>query len=357
MSVLKRSNSPFWYIQFQMNGKTYIKSSKTVDHRLAEQIEANWKKQLMTERVLGIKSRILLVEAVDLYMEAKEKLASARNLKRYVTLICSAFRSKQYLDEVTSNDIERLRITLTSGKYSPQTTKHVIGAIRGIWKHTKRMGYQTSDVEFPSIKTTAGKLRYLSVDEEQRLLAAIDPKRPVKGLPIYQNRPELMKKEMHDLYDLFVMLLDTGARFREIATLKWSQIDLKQQTIALWRSKVHNESLLYMTARVTTVLEGRSKGKTSEYVFTNRTNGPKGYTGTTLRRTFIRAGLPDCSAHTLRHTHATRLIQNGMTIYEVKEILGHSDIRTTMRYAHLEKKAVFRKAKDLIERLNCNNPA
>ena len=46
----------------------------------------------------------------------------------------------------------------------------------------------------------------------------------------------------------------------------------------------------------------------------------------------------DVTIHTLRHTHASRLIQNGMSIYEVKEILGHSDIKTTMRYAYLERR-------------------
>ena len=54
----------------------------------------------------------------------------------------------------------------------------------------------------------------------------------------------------------------------------------------------------------------------------------------------------------VRHTHASRLIQNGMSVYEVREILGHSDIKTTMRYAHLEQKQVTSKARDVINRLN-----
>ena len=65
-----------------------------------------------------------------------------------------------------------------------------------------------------------------------------------------------------------------------------------------------------------------------------------------------RAGLIGCTIHTLRHTHATRLIQNGMSVYEVKEILGHSDIKTTMRYAHLEQKVVSSRARDLMDSIN-----
>ena len=71
-----------------------------------------------------------------------------------------------------------------------------------------------------------------------------------------------------------------------------------------------------------------------------------------IRKAFARAGLSDCTIHTLRHTHATRLIQNGLNIYEVRAVLGHADIRTTMRYAHLEQSKVTEKARDIIDQLN-----
>ncbi|MFD2677315.1 hypothetical protein ACFSX7_09300 [Camelimonas lactis] len=45
-------------------------------------------------------------------------------------------------------------------------------------------------------------------------------------------------------------------------------------------------------------------------------------------------------------------MQNGLSVYEVREVLGHADIKTTMRYAHLEKATVLKKARDVIERLN-----
>jgi len=67
---------------------------------------------------------------------------------------------------------------------------------------------------------------------------------------------------------------------------------------------------------------------------------------------FHRAELNDCTIHTLKHTHATRLIQNGISLYEVKEILGHADIKTTMRYAHLEQRDASSRARDVINSLN-----
>ncbi len=349
MSILRRGQSRFWYIQFQFKGKTYIKSTKTTDRQMAAQMEGAWKKQLMTEEVLGIKNRLPLLESVQMYMDSKQALASIKNIKRYVAMIIKFFIRKHYVDQLTTADIENLRADMVRNGYSSQTVKHVIGTVRGFWRHSRRMGYQVSDLEFPNIPTRAGKLRYLSAEEEERFLVAIDPIRKIKGLPSYEYRTERMKAEMHDLHDFFVMLLDTGARYNEVATLRWSQIDLASEAIALWRSKVQNESILYMTARVREILLRRQKSMGGEFVFQNRAGNARGYNPSSIRRVFKRAGLPDCSPHTLRHTHATKLIQNGMSIYEVKEILGHSDIRTTMRYAHLEKEAVFRKAREVIE--------
>ena len=107
-----------------------------------------------------------------------------------------------------------------------------------------------------------------------------------------------------------------------------------------------------MTDRLHQVLERRHRTRTSPYVFSNRSGGARLYNAGTLRRTFNRAGLKDCSVHTLRHTHASRLVQNGLNLYEVKEVLGHADIRTTMRYAHIEQWAVTRRAMEVINSLN-----
>ena len=81
----------------------------------------------------------------------------------------------------------------------------------------------------------------------------------------------------------------------------------------------------------------------------------RGYCTQSIRKALKRAGLTNSTVHTLRHTLASRLIQNGMSVYEVKDILGHNDIKTTMRYAHLEQKQVTLKARDVINQINQSN--
>jgi integrase len=151
------------------------------------------------------------------------------------------------------------------------------------------------------------------------------------------------------------MLLDTGGRYSEIANLKWSAIDIEESTINLWRPKVRNESIVYMTSRVKAIFERRLETRLStEYVFTNSDGQPRGYAPQGIRSSFKRAGIENFKIHDLRHTCASRLVQAGLSLYEVANVLGHTDISTTQIYAHLERKDVSAKARDVLESLQAN---
>lgn len=234
---------------------------------------------------------------------------------------------------------------------SGQTIRHNLNLIRSAWKYAAKLGYRTAELNFPEIKLAKSPLRYLSDEEERRLLTCLDPKREAKGLPPYEERLPEMRRTMQDAYDLVVMLLDTGARYSEIANIEWSRIDMQERAIHLWRPKVQNEAILYMTDRVFAILTRRKLGA-GQFIFQNKQGGPRGYASLAIRRALRKAGLADSKIHTLRHTHASRLIQNGLSVYEVREVLGHSDIKTTMRYAHLETRQVTSKARDVMNRLN-----
>jgi len=95
----------------------------------------------------------------------------------------------------------------------------------GAIKFAKKMGYKVQEVELPSIKLPRGRLRYLSVEEEQRLMQVLEPTASLKWSSEF-TVPEV-KREMQDLYDIVVMLIDTGARHTEISTLRWDSINLE----------------------------------------------------------------------------------------------------------------------------------
>ena len=233
---------------------------------------------------------------------------------------------------------------------SSQTIKHSLNCLTGALKKAKREGYDCPDLAAPSVKVPNGKLRFLTLDEEKRLLDELDPSRRINSIPT--SRRAEIQGFMQDNHDLIILLLDTGARYSEIANIHWKQINLHERTISLWRSKVNNESIIFMTDRVHEILTRRSRSRSGDHVFTNKAGAARGYSSTAIRKAFRRAGLTDCTIHTLRHTHASRLIQNGLSVYEVRAVLGHTDIKTTMRYAHLEQVSVTQKARDVINRLN-----
>lgn len=315
-------------------------------------METDWKSKLHAQQFLGERPRISIQMALHQFCESKKGTANHRNLLSHYKVICRHLPVRKSMEELTSHELERFKRIREAESAGGQTIKHGLNLIRGAWSYARRLGYQVSDLDFPKVKIPKYMLRYLSDDEELRLLGALDPKREVKGLMPFHERPESLKRSMQDAYDLVVLLLDTGARYSEIANIEWSKIDLRDREIHLWRPKVQNEAVLYMTDRVYEILARRNKARQGLWVFENKKGGARGYASQAIRKAIRKAGLGGCRIHTLRHTHASRLIQNGMSVYEVREILGHTDIKTTMRYAHLETRQVSSKARDVINRLN-----
>lgn len=352
MSVMKRGNSRYWYIQFQLNGNTYIRSSRTTNKKVAEQMETDWKSKIHAQQFLGQKDQITVRDAIDQFCESKKGTPAYPSFISNAKIAGRLLPLHKGIDDLSAHDLERFKRDRMESGVSPQTIKHGLNLIRGAWKYARKLGYRVNDLEFPQIKIPKTPLRYLSDEEEQRFLMCLDPMREGSGLRPYNQRDDEMKRTLQDAYDLVILLLDTGARYSEIANIEWSRIDLIERTIHLWRPKVQNEGILFMTDRVHDVLTRRALTRTCPYVFQNRKGGPRGYVSQSIRKAMRKAGLNDCRIHTLRHTHASRLIQNGMTVYEVREILGHTDIKTTMRYAHLETRQVTSKARDVINRLN-----
>lgn len=356
MGVYKRASSKYWYIQFQFNNKTYVRSSKTTEKSAAKQIEREWRRALHAQSELGISERIKLTDALSNYAASKAGTASHRNIKYRADRLAGHFGPAKYLDKLTFADLETLQRTQIVGGNGSHTINHLFTIIRGTRKYAAKHGYLVNELEFPSVTIPKKPIRYLSRDEETALLRELEPARPMKGMSSDPSCQHIIRQDLQDNYDLVILLLDTGARYSEIAKLQWSQIDLPNRMLRLWRPKASNESVLYLTDRAFGVLKRRSESSGHPGpIFSNRKNRSRSYAPIAIRKALRRAGLADCTIHTLRHTHASRLIQNGMSIYEVREILGHADIKTTMRYAHLEQQTVSARAAGVINRINSSD--
>ena len=370
MPLVRRNNSKFWYAQFQINGRTFVKSTKTSDRKTALKIETKLRSDAHAGLLLKQRKKITFGAALNHFVAARRTTASYNNLRSRQKVLLTIITSGTPLHDVDTGRVEHLKQYLVDQGYLPQTIKHYINNVMGTIKAARKNGYQVADVEPPSVKIPTHKNRFLSSEEETRLLVELAPDITKTRYRPCSNYSRQQYAKHQDNYDLVVLLLDTGARCGEIGTLEWSQVDLTNRTINLWRSKVENESVLFMTDRVHEVLQRRFRVQLNtkpsqsaeqscsnvpvqpQYVFEDQDGQPIRYRNCAIRKAFDRAGLHDCSLHTLRHTHASRLVQMGMSIYEVQKVLGHSDIRTTMRYAHLEQTQVHTRARDLINSLN-----
>ncbi|WP_435980004.1 tyrosine-type recombinase/integrase [Psychrobacter sp. DM4] len=139
-----------------------------------------------------------------------------------------------------------------------------------------------------------------------------------------------------DLHDFIVLLTMTGCRPIELLTLEWSNVhlDKRQFVVRNYYSKSKRTMYKYLNDTAFNVL--KNKTRSDRYVFTNkRTNDRYQSLSKSFNRCKKRAGVV-CTMYDLRHTYASWLVQNGVGIYTVKDLLGHGDIDSTMRYAHLD---------------------
>jgi len=142
------------------------------------------------------------------------------------------------------------------------------------------------------------------------------------------------------LYNLTVMLLDTGARFIEIASLNWHDVNMINRLIYFKATKKGNSRHVYMSDRVYRLLSNLEQ--TSNLVF------PSSNLKQRLRMPKLWQEIVDklikgnktinkyrITTHSLRHTHASWMALGGADILQIKEQLGHKKLDMTLRYAHL----------------------
>jgi integrase len=259
------------------------------------------------------------------------------------------------LNELNTRAIEEFVNQRKAEGKAAQTIEHDIIQLRGCFQYAERLGYRVSKITFPKVKINNKRIRCLSKDEEDRLLVELEPNNPryCSLLTPMQGRTTLLSQRQ-DNYDLVICLMDSGARYSEIAEMKFDQLDLGKRTIQLKRTKTSNESILMMSNRIYTILKRRLNSSNDKvWVFTDKSGKrPRNHSTISIRKALINAGVTDFKVHDFRHTCASRLVQNGMTIQEVAMVLGHRNISTTMRYAHLEQTEVASKMRDILNDFN-----
>lgn len=235
---------------------------------------------------------------------------------------------KQRLSGITSRDVallcsrEKARTSATTANHLLSTLKRMLNlAVK--WEFLEKNPASNQE----KFKEPPQRERYLSKDELPRFLSALDEEED--GLSVAAIR----------------LLLFTGCRRGEVMSLKWNEVRFDEDCVALLDTKNGRSRMVHLNAWAKEVVEElhRNRGKeartaASEYVFPSRQGTRKGHLFD-LRKPFDRAcqraGVENFRIHDLRHTFATMAVRGGASLFDVQKLLGHQDIKMTLRYAHL----------------------
>ncbi|WP_396189666.1 tyrosine-type recombinase/integrase [Flavobacterium sp.] len=244
---------------------------------------------------------------------------------------------KMHLDEITKKDVIQL-IHKHRATHMPGSTNRIIILLRYIFNCAIR--WETPGVSknptagIPLLEENNRRERYLTVEEANRLIEA------------------LKKSDNKMLQYIIPMLLLTGARRNEVMKAKWLDFNLEQR---LWRiptSKSGKARYVPISDGVLILLDSLPRWTDCEWVFPNpKTKLPyvSFYSSWNTARKSV--DLSDVRIHDLRHAFASFLINNGRSLYEVQRILGHTQQRTTQRYAHLSKESLISAANEITKAL------
>ncbi len=263
--------------------------------------------------------KLFLDKHVDVHLKPTTRAEYRRSVELFIT---PKFGARKVID-ITRADIAEFHHEMRDTPYQANRTLGVISkmfSLADLW-----------EVRKDGVNPCRGVKRYKE-DKKERFLTADEYKRLGKVLDSYSGEPEAV-------YAIRLLML-TGCRLSEIQTLKWSYVSMKQSELHLPDSKT-GAKVIQLGQAAVDMLKTIPKLKDNPYVITGKVEGQH---LTDLQRPWRRirklAGLEDVRIHDLRHSFASDALEMGEDLTMIGKMLGHTDIKTTARYAHLKKSPV-----------------
>ena len=268
------------------------------------------------------------------HIAVRLKPASARsyrdNLRRHVLPAIGKLRAA----DVARADVAKLHHDLRHSRYQANRSLALMSKmfnLAELWglrpdgsnpcRHVKKYKEETRE-------------RYLSADELTRLGEVL-------------RECEQAGLETRSAINLYRLLLLTGCRLTEIQTLKWDYVDFENAALHLPDSKT-GEKTVHIGPPALKVLAGIERIEGSHWVIPGKSPGTHLQdTQHPWQRIRARAGLDDVRIHDLRHTFASVAVSGGEGLPMIGKLLGHTQVQTTARYAHLFNEPVKQAAADV----------
>ena len=328
MTVLKRGSS--YWIDIGFNSKRLRKRSPDNSYKGAKAYELLLRQKLARGQPLEEakpEKKYLFKEValqwLEIYVKNNNK-PSEYKIKRYVinAHLVPYFGAK-CIEQISTLNIEQYKNYLINEKrLSPKSMNNYLCIFSRCLKSALEWGYVRDVPKIKYVKIPPHKYDYLT-----------------------ETETDLLLKHTTGMWrDMILLAVRTGLRFGELIGLRWEDINLKEQTLTVNRSIVsgivgspkNNKSrIVPLIPSVIQILE--KKSHKYEYVFHDDKGNPLKYNYCLrqLHKICRLADLRKISWHKLRHSFASHLAAKKNSIVAIKELMGHSDIKTTMRYAHV----------------------
>ena len=334
MTITKRNGK--FYCRFQLNGERHHRlCSGATSIKEAEKIENAFKYKLQQQQngvIPKEEKNVPLYKLKEIYLDYSE--TNNRNYKNniyYINIIMDYFGENTIVQKIFPQNVENFKEWLRTKRHLKNSS---INRYLEILSKMFNLGIdngllaQNPVSKVKKLLEDNHKIRFLTIEEENKL---------------YKSLPDFLKP-------IVTVALQTGMRKGEILNLQWSNIDFEYGFIELLKTKTGKARKIPISDKLMEILKNQEKE--SDYVFINPETGlPYVDIKKSFNKAKEEAGIKDFRFHDLRHTVATRLVEKGIDLLVVMDILGHTNIETTMRYAH----PIPKRKQDAISVLNSYN--
>lgn len=330
--IYKRGNN-YWIRFTGPDEKIKFESSHSHRKKDAEALLSKRKNEIQEGRYIIAKCirRCTFNELADRYDSFVKKQRSYSSKKYIIKKLKTQFRNIP-LTRFNSALLEQFQTDKLNAGCKPATVNRYLAALKHIF--SKALDWEMVNEEtlnkikkVKQLEENNKRLRYLSPEECQALINSCDDY----------------------LQPIVLTALHTGMRKTEILKLKWNQVDMKNGFINLSDTKSGKRRSIPINETLYKTLKLIDRRLDVQYVFFNPATGKHYYD---IKKAFNRAcekvKITDFRFHDLRHTFASQLLMGGGDLVALKEILGHADIKMTLRYSHLAS-AHMKKAVNILD--------
>lgn len=244
------------------------------------------------------------------------------------------------LHEITLREVQSFMMDLRKKEHlSAATADYHAALLRRLGNMAVRWGYL--DTNF-----TKGIQLYHEFNGVENVLNDAQLQKLLSVLNTDNNRPICL---------LALLLLSSGMRLNEALSAQWKNVSIENRiwTVPRELSKSKRQRNVVLSDSAIEIIQQIDRKESDIYVFTNqKTKKPFVNVFKPWNRIRIKAGVSFLRLHDLRHMYATYCVNNGRTIFEVSQLLGHADTRTTVRYAHLSSKTLLEAANSVSLKLS-----